>query len=133
MSAREQGWAGAASPLEWVVAAASALLVLGAAGFLLWQGSRAPASPPRITVQVDSVVRASSGWLVEFSARNDGTTTAAKLVVEGELRGGDGEAETSEATLDYVPARGSERGGLYFTRDPRRGRLTLRPLGYERP
>ena len=133
MSARGNGWGGAASPLEWVVAAVSAALVLGAAGFLLRQGTRAPSSPPRITVRVDSVVRAGAGYRVEFSARNDGSTTAARLTVEGEVRDGAGEVERSEATLDYVPARGTERGGLFFTRDPRRGRLTLRPLGYEPP
>lgn len=134
MSGRESGGdrGGAASPLEWVVAAVSALLVLGAAGFLLRSGMQ-PQTPPLVTLQVDSVVRAGERWLVEFRAHNGGRTTASGLVVEGELRGGPGEVERSRATLDYVPARGSQRGGLYFGADPRRGRLRLRPLGYERP
>ena len=134
MSGRESGGdrGGVASPLEWVVAAVSALLVLGAAGFLLRNGMQ-PQSPPRITVRVDSVVKAGEHWLVEFRAHNGGGTTASGLVVEGELRSGPGEVQTSRTTLDYVPARGSQRGGLYFDADPRRGRLRLRPLGYERP
>lgn len=123
---------GVASPLEWVVAAASALVVLGAAGFLLWNGAQ-PQTPPRITLQVDSVVRAGEHWLVEFRAHNGGRTTASGLVVEGEFRSGAGEVERSHATLDYVPAHGSQRGGLFFGADPRRGQLRLRPMGYERP
>lgn len=128
----ERGRGGAASPLEWAVAAASALLVLGAAAFLLRSGTRAP-SPPRITLQVDSVVRAGDHWVVEFTARNGGRTTASALAVEGELRDGAGAVETSRTTLDYVPASGSQQGGLFFGTDPRRGTLRLRPTGYERP
>lgn len=137
MSGRENsgpdgGRAGAASPLEWVVAAVSALLVLGAVGFLLRNGVQAQ-SPPRIILQVDSTVRVGERWLVEFRAHNGGRTTASGVTVEGEVRGDSGEVETSRATLDYVPAQGSQRGGLYFGADPRRGRLRLRATGYERP
>lgn len=121
------------SPLEWLVAALSALLVLGTIAFLLHAALGSPATPPRITIQVDSVVRAGPGWLVEFRARNDGETTAAGLVVEGELRAGTGPVEKSQVTIDYVPARGVRRGGLFFTEDPRRHRLRIRPLGYDRP
>lgn len=121
-----------ASPLEWAVAALSVLLVLGAAGFLIRNAVRAP-TPPRITLQVDSVVRAGEHYLVAFRAHNAGQTTAAGLTVEGEVQGDSGTVEKSQATIDYVPARGSRPGGLFFTGDPGRGSLRLRPMGYERP
>jgi uncharacterized protein (TIGR02588 family) len=35
--------------------------------------------------------------------------------------------------LDYVPPRSSREGGLWFSRDPRAGRLTLRATGYAEP
>lgn len=121
------------SPLEWLVAGVSALLVLAAVGFLLRDALGPPQSPPRIRVEVDSVVPGGSGYLVELSVHNRGGTTAAALVIEGALRGDGGEVETSEVTIDYVPARGTRRGGLFFTGDPRAGRLRLRPMGYARP
>ena len=132
-TAAERGWRGAASPLEWVVAGLSTVLVLGAAGFLLRDAVEAPPTPARITVEVDSVVPAGEGFLVEFRARNEGHTTAAGLTVEGEVQDDSGAVEKSQVTLDYVPARGTRKGGLFFTRDPRRGRLELRPQGYGRP
>jgi len=121
------------SPLEWVVAGLSLLLVLGVAAFLLRDAFSKPPSPPRITFEVDSVVRAGRGWLVEFRARNQGRTTAAGVEVEGELLADTGSVETSAVTIDYVPAGGSTGAGLFFSSDPRRYRLELRPKGYDRP
>lgn len=121
------------SPLEWIVAALGALLVLGAAGFLLRDALGTDPAPPRIAIEVDSVVRSGEGYLVEFRVRNRGSTTAAGLLVEGEIRDGAGALETSEVTFDFVPAEGVRRAGLFFTRDPGRHRLEIRPKGYDRP
>ena len=54
-------------------------------------------------------------------------------MVEGELEADTGKVETSETTIDYVPAEGEQRGGLYFRQDPRRLRLKLRAHGYREP
>ena len=122
-----------ASPLEWVIAGVSALLVLGTIAFLLHDALSGPSTPPQVTVHADTVLRAGPGWLVEFRATNGGQTTAAGLTVEGTLEADTGTVERSEVTIDYVPAQGSRRGGLYFTRDPGRHRLQLRATGYDRP
>ena len=122
-----------ASPLEWGVAGLSTLLVLGAVGFLLHDAARGSPSHPRIAIEVDTVVRAGQGYLVEFRAWNHGQTTAAGLLIEGEIRSDTGTVEKSEVTIDYVPSEGMRRGGLFFTHDPRRNRLEIRPKGYDRP
>lgn len=121
------------SPIEWAVAAVSALLVLGVIGYLLYEALAEPQTPPAIEVTVEAVQAVGNGYLVEFEAQNRGQTTAAGLAVEGTLRRGAEAVETASATLDYVPAEGSRRGGLYFTEDPRGYRLELRPIGYGRP
>ncbi|HVG44216.1 MAG TPA: hypothetical protein VM890_05775 [Longimicrobium sp.] len=121
------------SPLEWGVAAFSLVLVLSVAGFLLRDAFRSPPSPPRITIEVDSVVRAGTGYLVEFRALNAGRTTAAGLEVEGEILADTGSVETTQVTIDYVPAKGKTAAGLFFANDPRRHRLEIRPKGYDRP
>lgn len=41
--------------------------------------------------------------------------------------------EEGEATVDYVPSSSERRGGLVFTRDPRRHELTLRVKGWAEP
>lgn len=121
------------SAWEWVVAALSAVLVLGSMGFLLWEALTERASPPAITVQVDSIVNTGSGYVVEFRAHNRGQTTGAGVVIEGELLADTGSVETSSVTLDYVPSESSRGGGLFFSHDPARYRLRIRPKGYDRP
>ena len=51
---------------------------------------------------------------------------------EGILSGG-GADETSRVVFDYVPGHSVRQGGLFFTRDPRTGHLTLRARGYSAP
>ena len=41
--------------------------------------------------------------------------------------------ETSSATIDYVPGHGAAEGGVFFSRDPRRMTLKIRPLGFQTP
>ena len=121
------------STAEWIVAALSAALVLGVVGFLIYDGVRSPATPPDITVEVDSIQPAGPGYLVLFRAENRGRSTAAGVVVEGELQADTGQVEVSETTIEYVPAGGRQRAGLYFSHDPRRLRLKLRAQGYREP
>ena len=124
---------GVRSRWEWVAAAVSTALVLAVVGYMLYDAVARPQTPPSITVQADSVLRANGLWLVEFQARNHGHQTAAQVKVEGALMDGGEAVETSEAVLDYVPGESVRRGGLFFTRDPRAHRLELRALGYQEP
>ena len=121
------------SAAEWIVAAVSSVLVLAVLGFLVYDGVSAPRTPPVVVVEVDSIQTAGPGYLVLFRALNRGRATAAELLVEGELEADSGKVESAETTIDYVPGGGTGRGGLYFTQDPRRLRLTLRAKGYRDP
>jgi uncharacterized protein (TIGR02588 family) len=118
---------------EWVVAALGALLVAGTIGYLVYLATTRDDTPPDVRVVEQAVHALQSGWLVEFRAVNAGSQAAAQLLIEGELRGPDGPVETSEATIDYLPARSAREGGLIFSRDPRRHELRLRAKGYVDP
>ena len=118
---------------EWVAAAAAAVLVFGAIGFLLYEATARPTTPPAVTIEVDSVVARAGGFLVEFRARNHGGSTAAGLTVEGALMRDTVAVETSTATIDYLPPNTARGGGLFFTKDPAAYRLELRPMGFDRP
>ena len=126
--------------LEWVVAALGALLVFGSMAYLAYQAFGRDESPPDVRLVVEEVreLPRGGGYVVKFRAFNEGRSAAAELGIEGELSGGPdggggGVVETSEATLDHLPARSSRAGGLFFTQDPRGYELRLRAKGYHEP
>ena len=118
---------------EWVVASVGLILVAGAVGFLLYRAVTQNSSPPDVRVQMESVVPLHGGYLVKIKVINDGDVTAEGVVVEGELKKGEGQVELSHTEINYAPARAEKQGGLFFSHDPRRGELRLRVLGYEEP
>lgn len=127
---------GEETPLsEWIVAGISTLLVLGAVAFLLYDAIKSPATMPDIRVAVDSVVPGRASFIAHFTAQNLGGSTGARILISGELRapGDTAAVERSTTTLDFVPASSRRRGGLFFTRDPRRYQLTVRAEGFDSP
>lgn len=124
----------ATSPWEWVAAALGALLIGSALVYMAQYGlSRPRHGPPEVIVQPVAIVPVDGGYLVQFRARNTGDSTAAQLLVGGELQQGGATVEESEATLDYLPEHSEREGGLFFTRDPARYELKLRAKGYAKP
>lgn len=119
--------------LEWIAGGIGLLLVLALLGVI---GREALAGEsdqlPAIEVRVMRVEPVSSGFVVEFEAANRTGGTAAAVEIGGELEAGD-ETETSGAVLDYVPAHGRVKGGMFFTHDPRRYKLEIRALGFQTP
>ena len=124
---------GKASLWEQAVALLGALLVGGVFAYLGWQALTASKGPPVISVQVTAIEPQPTGYLVRFEARNDGGSSAAAVEIVGLLTEGAATREEGRATLDYLPANSSDRGGLLFTRDPRRLHLDVRASGYAEP
>lgn len=118
---------------EWVIAALSALLVAGVVGFLLYDALVLPPGPARITVAADTVIPVQEGYLVRYTARNEGRSTATAVQIEGALREAGREVERAAATIDYLPPQATRTGGFFFERDPRRFELRLQPAGYGDP
>jgi uncharacterized protein (TIGR02588 family) len=114
--------------LEWIASAIGLLLILGVMAVIARDAFNGSADmAPEVTVTATRVRQSGAGYLVEFEARNVSPVTAAQLVVEGKLPGG----ETSTATIDYVPGRSARRGGLFFSAEP--NGVALRALGYQDP
>jgi uncharacterized protein (TIGR02588 family) len=129
----DQGKLKEAPPWMWGIALTGLALVLGSIAFALYEAAAGDSSPPDVTVRVDAILPTRNGFLVEFRAVNEGGSTAEGLTVEGELRSGAESLETSDTTLEYVPAHSERKGGLFFTSDPRRYELRLRAKGFEQP
>lgn len=119
------------SPLQWAASAVGALLLVAVVGFLLAEAAGEDTGPA-VTVDVQEIVRTAGGYRVDVRVRNDGGQAAAAVVVRGELVA-DTMRETSDFTLDYVPAHSEREGGLFFTADPRAGRLAVKAVGFVRP
>ncbi|HEU0052200.1 MAG TPA: hypothetical protein VFQ39_03440 [Longimicrobium sp.] len=126
---------GVSSPWEYVAAAIGALVVLGTIGLMLYESATRDDSPPDLRVVVDTVMRMPSGggWLVEVRVANEGGKTAAQVNVEGELKKEGAGPETSDATIDYVPAGSYRTAGLVFSADPTANPPELRVKGYDAP
>jgi uncharacterized protein (TIGR02588 family) len=120
-------------PLEWAVAFVGLVLVLSTIGFLLYQIVTDDDSPPEVSLTVGDVIEMEGGYLVEFNVLNRGGSTAARLMVQGELRDAGDSVETSQTEIDYVPPDSERSGGLFFTENPNDYELMLRPLGFQEP
>jgi uncharacterized protein (TIGR02588 family) len=117
---------------RWL-AALGMLFVLGSFAMLLRESVVGGRPVAEISIRVDEILPSTHGYLVSLKIENSGNATAAALGVEGVLKRGGTNVETSLVTVDYVAA-GSERdAALFFSNDPRQGELTVRAKGYIEP
>ena len=119
--------------LEWASAAVGLVFALTLIGIV---GREALAGPednvPVLSATVERTEATSTGHVVEVRLHNASSQSAAAVQIEGKIGSG-ASAETSSATIDYVPGRSEAEAGLIFTRDPRKEQFALRVTGYEIP
>jgi uncharacterized protein (TIGR02588 family) len=132
MTQRKKAAAHGSTQTYWL-AAVGMVFVLGSFAMLLRDSFTGGRPVAEVSVRVDEIAPSAQGFLVSLKIENSGKGTAAALNVEGVLRRGGTEVETSLVTVDYVAA-GSERdAALLFSADPRQGELTVRAKGYMEP
>lgn len=120
--------------LEWVGAGTGLVLALGLFGAIGWQAFDEGDSAPTLVAEIEEITQVNGGFRVDIRARNRSRTAAAQIEVEGRLSGGSqGEVETGRITFDYLAGHSARKGGLFFTRDPRSGSLSIRVAGYAMP
>lgn len=130
----ESGSDGKSKPLlEWAAALVGLVLTLTLLGFVGWQAVQAPEKrPPAVSVMAGWVSQVPGGYVVEVTAKNRSTSTAAGVEVEGTITRG-GAKIASSVTFDYVPGHSERKGGLFFPQDPRAHPFEVRALGYSQP
>jgi uncharacterized protein (TIGR02588 family) len=99
---------------EWLVAGFGVLVVLATVGFLGYEAVLGGETPPDIVNRVTAMRPTPGGYLVQVEVRNRGGETTAALTLEGTLKEGGRELETSEVTLDYVPGTFAAGGRALF-------------------
>jgi uncharacterized protein (TIGR02588 family) len=118
--------------LEWIVFAASAVLILCCVSLLIYRQLSGGGSPPSISVAAGEVIETSGGFAVAMRVENGGDTTAEEVDIEATLRWPGGE-ERGDITLAYVPYHSHRRAWIVFRRDPRTASLEARVVGYREP
>jgi uncharacterized protein (TIGR02588 family) len=116
-----------------VLAALGLAFVLGSFALMLREAFTAGKPVAELTIRIDEILPSNHGYLVSLIIENRGGATATALVVEGVLRKGGQDVETSLLTVDYVPAGSRRDVALFFASDPQQGDLIVRPKGYIEP
>ncbi|MEF2073716.1 hypothetical protein [Consotaella aegiceratis] len=124
---------GGARLVEWIVGGVAGLLLLGMVGVILSEAILMDDREPRLYALVERAEFTPSGYQTQFRIYNKGDETAANVEVIGQIRSGDRILETSQALLDYVPARSSAGGSLIFQRNPKGFNLEVAPRGFSEP
>ena len=119
--------------LEWLIAAAGLILVIGTIGFLVYEAFTDANTPPNLAVQTESIIKTENGYLVKFSIYNKGDDNAADIVIEGKITQNGEDLETSSVTIDYAPSNSKREGGLFFAKNPNEAEFNIRALGYKKP
>lgn len=125
---------GSTPPLEILLGVIGGGTVLAIAAYLLhgaWQGEGR--GQPEVRIELAAPQNLAQGWVVPFEVMNGGRAPATQLRLEALLQLPDGRQERSQLVVDYLAARSEQKGGFFFTADPRDGRLVVRPLGYLEP
>ena len=119
--------------LEWIIAAIGLILVAGTIGFMLYKGLTSKNTPPNFITKIERIEAADSGYIVIFNLINTGEQTASGVNVEGELKNGGENVETSSVNFDYAPSKSEVEGGMFFKNDPQQFQLEIRAKGYTKP
>ena len=132
MAKKKTAGAHASKQTYWL-AAVGMLFVLGSFSLLVRESFDGARRVADISITVDEILPSARGYLVNLKIENSGNATAAALNVEGVLRRGATDVETSLVTVDYVAAGSERAAALLFSNDPRQGELTVRAKGYIEP
>jgi uncharacterized protein (TIGR02588 family) len=120
--------------IEWIAAAVGAAIVVTMLVFLAVKAAHwHQAEPPMMRVEAKRVVAGNGGYVLVIDVINSADNTAANAQVEGTLKQGGMEVETSGATIDYVPGHSHNQAGLQFSHDPDAYQVELRVTGFEQP
>lgn len=122
------------SPAEWTTFSISLLIVAVIVGLVIYKWLTQKHQPPIISINPSSEIREAPGqFYVSFEIENTGGETAESVQVIAELRI-DGEVEESgEQQIDFLASGETEKGAFVFSRDPRKGELSVRVASYKLP
>jgi len=120
------------NPLEWLVFAASLLVIGGIVALLVYAGRATRDEPARLEVFLGQPRQEAALFFVPVVVENRGGKAAASVRVEVVVEAGIA-TERAGFDLPYSPAGSMRRGEVVVATDPSSGRLSGRVTGFELP
>lgn len=120
--------------LEWLVFAASLILVLSTLGYLIYDTATIKNAPPNITFQLGKPQLQLNYFVVPVAVTNKGDETAEGVLIEVVLEKNGKEQESAEFEIAFLPRHSTREGWVTFETDPRTvDEMSARVLGFEKP
>lgn len=120
--------------LEWIVFAASLVLVATMLGYLVYDGATLGEAPPSIEFELGRPQPQLDRFAVPVSVTNRGDETGVGVHIEVVLESDDKEQESGEFEISFLPRHSTRSGWVTFQTDPRTvEQMKARVLGFEKP
>ncbi|MBW8285167.1 MAG: TIGR02588 family protein [Rhizobium sp.] len=119
--------------MEWLTGLVSAALIATLIGYVGWNAVTDEMVPPEFAIEATGMERMTGGYRITFDIENRANTSAAAVIVRGELLRGNESVESVDVTFDYVPGESQSTGAILFSTDPGSAQLKLRAIGYTDP
>ena len=117
---------------EWFSLGVSALLILGLAGYLVFQGLQL--QPPYVPVEarplLDQARPEGERFILPIEVVNRGDRTLRDLTLEIRSLDRDGKEQSRELQIDYLGERSSQKAFVYLERDPATAQVEVAPQLY---
>ncbi len=118
--------------VEWAVIIVSALSIAALVGVLVVEGLNESRPPdPAIEMRQGEARQGELGWIVPVTVTNQGDQAAEAVVIEASAEV-DGEMETSELEVNFLPARTDVEVAFAFSAAPATA-VTFRLVGFRVP
>ena len=119
---------------EWVSLGVSLLIVLALAGLVTYDYFATGNEPPTIEVtpQLEQVRQEGDAFYLPVEVANTGDQTAQDVSVEVALQAGEGDPESAQFTVAFLPGGGTEEAVVVFREDPSRGEISS-SISFVRP
>jgi len=118
--------------VEWAVIVVSVLSIAVLVGVLVIEGVSESRPPnPTIVMRPAEARDGALGWIVPVTVNNDGDQAAEAVVIEASATV-DGEPETSEQEINFLPAGSEVELAFAFSAAPET-EVTFRLVGYRVP
>lgn len=118
--------------LERLVSWISALLILCAIAFLIWEGVSGT-TPAAFELEISRIRIAGGQYYVSLKVRNTGGASVQNLGLRVDLQEGDQAIATSRTQLAWMPGHSEREAVVIFRHDPRRYQMEIHLEGYEPP
>jgi len=120
--------------LEWIVFAASLVLVVSTLGYLVYDSATSKDALPSIQFQLGKPQPQLNHFMVPVSVTNQGDETAEGVQIEVVLENDGKEQESAQFEIAFLPRHSTREGWVTFETDPRTvDEMKARVLGFEKP